>query len=169
MKTVSLRTPLLQDVPCKCGFELWEPIAQSQHSRLGLYDDDRFPGRSILALNEHRVTIETMPMDTMLGFMRDIQIAMQAIREATGADRVNVSILGNRDPHVHAHLIPRFSDREMFPDCSPWNDQRTKQKLPADLRDRIKMRIFQELQRLDTRTSKLDDLVLSDPLFDLNG
>lgn len=166
MTSMSLRTALAQDVPCQCGFELWEPIAQSQHSRLGLYNDDRFPGRSILALQEHRTSIENLPMDTMLGFMRDIQVAMSAIRLATGADRVNVSILGNRDPHVHAHLIPRFSNTEAFPDCSPWNDPRNKQKLPFEEVSQIKARIFEELQRIDTRTSKLDhSLQFVSPLF----
>ena len=114
---------LYSSVACQqCGFELWEPIAQSSHTSLGLYNDDRFPGRCILSLQEHKESLEELTVDVMVFFMRDIQIAMKAIRQATNAARVNVAILGNRESHLHAHLIPRFPDNEQFPDCSPWND-----------------------------------------------
>lgn len=141
-----------EDSPCvSCGFELWEPIAKSLTSKLGLYNDDRFPGRCILELSEHRTSLEDVSMDSILGFMRDIQIAMEAIRLAVNADRVNVAILGNRDAHVHAHLIPRFPKLEEFPDCSPWNDRREKGVLGANDVNELKQRIARQLQRTETR------------------
>ena len=121
-----------------CGFELWEPIAASAHSKLGLYNDSRFPGRCILSLVIHEESMESLSMDTLMEFMRDAQVAMKAIKRATGAARVNFSVLGNREPHVHAHLIPRFPENEEFPDCSPWNDQRPKEKLPKQEVERLK-------------------------------
>ena len=139
-----------------CGFELWVPIVGSTHADLGLYNDDRFPGRCILTLKEHWESLEAVPMDTMLGFMRDIQIAMQAIRCATGAARVNVSILGNREPHLHAHLIPRFPDNEQFPDCSPWNDLRPKGKLGRDEVEAVKAKILECILRVETRKSVIE-------------
>ena len=36
--------------------------------------------------------------------------AGEAIKAATGAQRMNYSILGNTDPALHAHLQPRFAD-----------------------------------------------------------
>jgi len=160
MKAMSMRTRLLNDDPCSsCGFELWQPIALSSHSKLGLYNDDRFPGRCILALREHRFSLDQLPMDTLMGFMRDIQIAMCAIRAATGAERVNISILGNREPHVHAHLIPRFPDREEFPDCSPWNDRRPKGILSDPEVDVLKDSIFDQLTKYDTRHLGVDQSI----------
>ena len=137
---------LYSKVTCQqCGFELWEPIAQSQCTSLGLYNDDRFSGRCILSLNEHRDSLESLPMDTMVSFLRDAQIVMKAIRQATNAARVNIAILGNREPHLHAHLIPRFPENEQFPDCSPWNDLRPKRKLPCAETERLKNAIFGHL------------------------
>lgn len=140
-----LTNPLVEDIPCGCGFVLWNPVAQSETSRLGLYDDARFPGRCILRLDAHYESLEELPEDVLMSFMQDIQAAMSAIKAATGAARVNVAILGNRDPHVHAHLIPRFPGEEEFPDCSPWNDMRVKAALPDESRITIMSGIWQAL------------------------
>jgi len=161
---MSLKNRLNSDDPCKvCGFELWEPIATSVHGKLGLYNDDRFPGRCILAFPQHFDSLDSLPMDSVLGFLRDIQIAMKAIRRATGAERVNVSILGNRDPHLHAHLIPRFPALEEFPDCSPWNDRRPKGLIAASGVEKLKSEIFAQILELDRRGKKDEQLA---SLFD---
>jgi diadenosine tetraphosphate (Ap4A) HIT family hydrolase len=158
MKVVSIRTRLTTDTPCRtCGFHLWEPIAESPHAKLGLYSDSRFPGRSILTLRGHFESLDSVPMDTMMGFLRDIQICMLAIQSATGAHRVNVAILGNRETHVHAHLIPRFPEQEKFPDRSPWNDEREKEPLPTEQLNAIKQNIFEQLSKYDRRRAASDD------------
>ncbi|GAA1053668.1 hypothetical protein GCM10009570_22570 [Dietzia natronolimnaea] len=90
-------------------------------------------------------------MDTIMGYMRDIQISMTAIARATGAAKVNVAILGNRDPHVHAHLVPRFPQEEEYPDCSPWNDRRPKGQLDDSEVRRIKELIYKEIEYCDSR------------------
>jgi diadenosine tetraphosphate (Ap4A) HIT family hydrolase len=142
---MSLTNPLAKDSPCECGFVLWNPIAESETSQLGLYDDARFPGRCILRLNAHYDSLEELPEDVLLDFMQDVQTAMSAIKAATGAARVNVAILGNRDSHVHAHLIPRFPAEEEFPDCSPWNDMRIKTALTDESRITTMSAIWQAL------------------------
>jgi diadenosine tetraphosphate (Ap4A) HIT family hydrolase len=145
---MTLTNPLTQDAECECGFVLWNPIAQSDYSSLGLYDDARFPGRSILRLKTHYDSLEEVPTDILMGFMQDVQVAMAAIRTASGAARVNVAILGNRDPHVHAHLVPRFPLAEEFPDCSPWNDLRLKTSLPVAEKARIIAAIGKAVEEL---------------------
>jgi diadenosine tetraphosphate (Ap4A) HIT family hydrolase len=112
-----------------CGFELWIPVKALEVSTLGIYNDNRFPGRSILVLNEHESLLEELTEETLFAFMLDVQKAVRAIKKSTGSNRVNVAILGNRDPHVHAHLIPRYPDNEEKPDSSPWDDPRDKGKL----------------------------------------
>lgn len=135
-----------KDTPCaQCNFELWEPIAESETSVLGLYNDDRFPGRSIIKLKRHKDSLEELTETELASFMTNVTIAIRAIKQATGAARVNLAILGNREPHVHAHLIPRFPEREEFPDCSPWNDRREKGKLEQTTVEDIKHDIYKEL------------------------
>lgn len=148
-----------------CGFQLWVPVAESGHSRLGVYSDARFPGRSILALKEHRDTLDSLPMDTLMGFMRDVQLASEAIRVSTGATRVNVAILGNRDSHVHAHLIPRFPALEMKPDCSPWDDPRKKEPLASEVLSRVVEDIRENLLKIDRRKTAVKSTSNADLLF----
>lgn len=127
------------DDPCgECGFALWNPI-ETHHSLragdLGLYDDARFPGRCILRLREHATDLTQVSLATLSAFMEDIQIVMRAMYLATGADRVNIAILGNEQPHVHAHLIPRYRSREAQPNRTPWDDPRPPAKLQPAAKD----------------------------------
>lgn len=148
----TLRNPTQSDLGCPhCGFTLWVPIAESCHTTLGLYDDSRFPGRSIIRLKDHFEDLSDLPPDTLIGFMRDIQIAQRAIQSVTRSARVNVAILGNREHHVHAHLIPRFPHAEEFPDCSPWNDRRPKKSLGAKKIHSLRSLIVDALNKVDRR------------------
>src|SRR5690606_22953314 len=45
-----------------CGFELARPIARLRASTVALYDDARFPGRCVLALDEHATLLEDLPL-----------------------------------------------------------------------------------------------------------
>lgn len=112
-----------------CEFDLWLPITTLSSSAIGLYSDDRFPGRCIVSFGTHFDAIEDMPGDSLSEFMLDVRLAAAAVRRATSSERVNIAILGNAAAHVHAHLIPRHPDREVYPDRAPWEDPRPRKKL----------------------------------------
>jgi len=102
---------------CKeCGFNLWLPIGDKDNcpllktSYLGLYNDGRFPGRSLLVLDVHEEELALLSPLTLSEFMEDVQVAGRAIQKAVGALRMNYAILGNAVPHVHCHIIPRFGE-----------------------------------------------------------
>ncbi|SIL99567.1 Uncharacterised protein [Mycobacteroides abscessus subsp. abscessus] len=103
-----------------CGFSVWLPIAQLSAADVGLYDDGRFPGRLLVSAREHHDHLDQMPADELGLFMADIQRACRALRSLSGVRRVNVAVLGNREPHVHAHLIPRRPG-EMNAKSAPWD------------------------------------------------
>lgn len=104
-----------------CGFELYHPIAALPVSTLGLYDDARFPGRCLLVLREHEEHLDQLAPEIFDRLMADIRTAMRAIRRATGTPRLNVAILGNVEPHVHAHLVPRGGPSDDAPSRTPWD------------------------------------------------
>jgi|ERR1035438_499757 diadenosine tetraphosphate (Ap4A) HIT family hydrolase len=112
-----------------CEFELWNPVCQLGVSFLGIYNDGRFPGRSILVLNEHIEHWEDVPGSLLSAYVADSQKAMRTISAVTHADRVNLAVLGNTDAHVHFHLIPRYRESEPLPNKSPWNDPRPQEKM----------------------------------------
>lgn len=147
--------PHPQETTCDvCGFDLWLPIASLESAHLGLYSDSRFPGRCILSLSHHRDHYEDLPGDEALDFTAAIKNCVQAIKTATGVDRVNVAILGNAESHVHAHLIPRRPESEPRPNSAPWEDTRPKTKLSSDQQDQLIKAIFAALTPIYARSAK---------------
>ena len=43
-------------------------------------------------------------------FLADMAALGDALRDATGALRVNYAMFGNLEPALHAHVVPRFAD-----------------------------------------------------------
>ena len=70
--------PPAHPVPChSCGFELYHPVAESATTRLGLYDDARFPGRCILMLQAHYTSLEQVPPEAIERLVQAIGAALQ--------------------------------------------------------------------------------------------
>jgi diadenosine tetraphosphate (Ap4A) HIT family hydrolase len=105
----------------ECGFEQARPIARLRVSTLALYDDARFPGRSVLVLDEHATLVEDLPLATGRDLVLDVHQAALAIRAAAGARRINYAAFGNVVHHVHVHLIPRHGPWDTAPRATAWD------------------------------------------------
>jgi diadenosine tetraphosphate (Ap4A) HIT family hydrolase len=132
-----------------CGFELWLPLVRLDVSTLGLYNDARFPGRSILALHEHYDDLGDVEPDLLARFILDVRRSGRAIKTAARADRMNYAVLGNVEPHVHFHLIPRVRANDSVPNRPPWEHPLPVSPLPAD--------------KIDLLSRAIIDLVLANP------
>jgi diadenosine tetraphosphate (Ap4A) HIT family hydrolase len=54
-------------------------------------------------------------------YLCDMALVGDALLEVTGAFRINYAILGNSDPALHAHIVPRFSSEpEQYRKGPPW-------------------------------------------------
>jgi diadenosine tetraphosphate (Ap4A) HIT family hydrolase len=54
-------------------------------------------------------------------FLLDVARLGDALLKVTGALRINYAILGNQEPALHAHVIPRFADEpETLRGKHPW-------------------------------------------------
>jgi diadenosine tetraphosphate (Ap4A) HIT family hydrolase len=117
-----------------CSFELWFPIVRLSVSCLGLNNDSRFPGRCLLVLNQHAEHFAEIESDVVSAFIDDARVAAQAIQLVTKAPRINYAILGNKEPHVHFHLIPRGLPNDPIPGQAPWEHPvRKGELLKADI------------------------------------
>jgi diadenosine tetraphosphate (Ap4A) HIT family hydrolase len=43
-------------------------------------------------------------------YLLDMSVIGDALMEVTGAYRINYAIMGNSEPALHAHIVPRFMD-----------------------------------------------------------
>ncbi len=55
-------------------------------------------------------------------YLRDMALIGDALLEVTEAYRINYTIAGNRDPYLHAHIIPRYlTEPEQYRTGLPWS------------------------------------------------
>jgi len=80
-------------------------------STLYLYRDQRFRGYCLLLFDaRHATGLEELSDAEYNAFMADLRRAVRAIRAAVQPDHMNYECLGNRSPHLHWHLVPRYRD-----------------------------------------------------------
>ena len=53
-------------------------------------------------------TLNDLDSQARVNFLRDMTLIGDAILEVTGAVRINYEILGNSEPALHVHIIPRY-------------------------------------------------------------
>lgn len=54
--------------------------------------------------------LNTLEGPVRAGFLRDMAALGDALLKVTGCCRINYEILGNLEPALHAHVIPRYAD-----------------------------------------------------------
>ena len=84
-------------------------IADLRVSTLLLFRDQRFRGYCILSFTPWNATsLESLSAAEYRAFLSDLRSASQAIREALRPDHMNYELLGNTNPHLHWHIVPRY-------------------------------------------------------------
>lgn len=95
-----------------------------------LADYQRYPGYTIFLCKMHVEELHQLPYDFRIRHLTEMSIVAEATYQAFHTDKMNHAMLGNLDPHVHWHLIPRkngdlpenapiwsLSKDELFKDC----------------------------------------------------
>ena len=86
-------------------------IAELNISSLLLYREQRFRGYSILSFDAWDATnLDSLSEKEYLAFMGDLRNASNALRQALKPDHMNYELLGNTNPHLHWHIVPRYKN-----------------------------------------------------------
>ncbi len=67
-------------------------------------------GKCEVFCRKHFAEIQDIPPEDLTNFINDVQIVIKALKEVSGAVRINIAELGNTIPHIHLHLFPRYLD-----------------------------------------------------------
>jgi diadenosine tetraphosphate (Ap4A) HIT family hydrolase len=66
-------------------------------------------GQSILLPDPVVPDLNALKTEQRINFLQDMAMLGDALLEVTGAVRINYEILGNTEPALHAHVIPRYT------------------------------------------------------------
>lgn len=85
--------------------------------RVILACDPDYPGLCRVIVNRHVREMSDLAAADRVRVMHAVFAVESVLRELLAPVKVNLASLGNQVPHLHWHVIPRFSDDKHFPDA----------------------------------------------------
>lgn len=117
------------------GTLLW----QDASCRVVLVEEADYPGFCRVIWRQHVKEMTDLSANERDHLMTTVFAVEAAIREAMRPDKINLASLGNLTPHLHWHVIPRYTDDKHFPQPIWGIAQREDtSSLPPDWRVRLK-------------------------------
>ena len=83
--------------------------------RVVLVDDAEYPGFVRVIVNAHVRELTDLPPPARQRLLSAVCAVEQAQRDTLAPHKINLASLGNQTPHLHWHVIPRFTDDAHFP------------------------------------------------------
>ena len=102
-------------MPCDLCLHQGDVIASSGQWRVVLVDDAHYPGFCRVIWNAHVKEMTDLSVAQRNEFMDVVWQVEAALREVMQPHKINLASLGNVVPHLHWHVIPRYSDDLHFP------------------------------------------------------
>ena len=105
-------TAIHQQVEAARRGELARAIARMKSGWAVLGDPQITRGYCLLLPDPVVPHLNSLTGESRAQFLRDMSALGDAILAATGAERINYEILGNVEPALHAHVIPRHASED---------------------------------------------------------
>jgi len=117
-----------------------ELLWQDDFCRVVLVNDADYPGFCRVILGRHIKEMTDLQEGERSRMMRVVFAVEAAVREMLQPDKINLASLGNVVPHLHWHVIPRFSGDRHFPNPI-WGEAKRQGVVPSLDKARLKQRI----------------------------
>lgn len=112
---------------------------QDDFCRVVLLSEPDYPAYCRVELVAHIKEMTDLAPADRARTMQVVFAVESAIREVIQPDKINLASLGNKTPHMHWHIIPRFSSDKHFPN-SHWGEAVRVSEVQA-LNDAIKQQL----------------------------
>ena len=107
---------MMSESPCElCSQPGGDVLHRHEKFRVVLVDDVQYPGFCRVIWNAHVREMTDLSAPDRALLMQAVWQVEAAVREIMRPDKMNVASLGNMVPHLHWHVIPRYSDDAHFP------------------------------------------------------
>ena len=84
-------------------------VAVLPSGRVHLKNDAAYRGYCVLVFHRHAVELHDLTMEERAQWVEDLTRIGKAIEAVCQPAKLNLSMLGNLVPHLHCHLMPRYS------------------------------------------------------------
>ncbi len=120
------------------------PLWQDDFCRVVLVDDAHYPGYCRVILNRHVQEMSDLDVAGRERLMRVVVAVEAALREVARPDKINLASLGNRVPHLHWHVIPRYRQDRNFPNAI-WGEALRDGAAPEVDMERLRLAVVRQL------------------------
>jgi len=90
-------------------------VLANEWLRVALVDEPDYPGYVRVIWNDHVREMSELDDEQRMRLMRTVFAVESAQREVLIPHKINLASLGNMTPHLHWHLIARFTDDLHYP------------------------------------------------------
>jgi diadenosine tetraphosphate (Ap4A) HIT family hydrolase len=90
-------------------------IVELPHSYIILNRDQFFPGYTLLFTKEHAIELFQLEPNVRGAVMEEVSAVAQALFTVFSPAKINYELLGNMVPHIHWHIVPRFTSETLWP------------------------------------------------------
>ena len=103
-------------MPCElCDSEGGALLWRSELLRVVRVDDADYPSLCRVICNAHVKEMTDLEEAQRQYFMQVVFAVEQVLRNLLNPAKINLASLGNQTPHLHWHVIPRFTSDRHFP------------------------------------------------------
>lgn len=121
---------------------------QDGFCRVVLLHDADYPAYCRVELLAHVKEMTDLPPADRARTMKVVFAVESAVREVIQPDKINLASLGNKTPHMHWHVLPRFESDKHFPN-SHWGDSvrdSEVQPLSVAVRDQLQKIVVERVE-----------------------
>lgn len=121
---------------------------QDDFCRVVLLHDADYPAYCRIELLTHIKEMTDLPPADRARTMKVVFAVETALREVIQPDKINLASLGNKTPHMHWHVLPRFEGDRHFPNShwgEPMRDSEV-QPLSQAVRDQLQKIMIERVE-----------------------
>jgi diadenosine tetraphosphate (Ap4A) HIT family hydrolase len=85
-------------------------ICPLNFSTLYLFKEQTHKGRCIVAYHKHEKELFHLKQSELTNFMTDVSLAAEAIFKSVNPQKLNYGAYGDKMPHLHMHIVPKYEN-----------------------------------------------------------
>ena len=114
-------------------------VAMLERCHVMLNRDQFFPGYCFVFTRSHVTELFHLDPDARAAVMEEVSAVAAALHRVFSPTKINYELLGNMVPHMHWHIVPRFTTDPLWP-RPIWSEPHAPVELAvADYAERISL------------------------------